>query len=118
MSEENETPSASEGMKRSPLADLSGKQRKDLRGQAHHLSPVLRVGHEGVSQGVIEATSVALEDHELIKVKLLESAPEGVKDVAAKLALACGAHVAGTVGRVIVLYRRHRSRPQVRLAPR
>ncbi len=118
MTEETPMDEQSAHPKRRPLADLTGKQRKDLRGQAHHLQPLVRIGHEGVTEGVCDALSIALETHELVKVKLLESAPVRAKEAAVELALRCGAHVAGTVGRVAILYRRHPKKPQVVLAPR
>ena len=105
-------------VKRRPRADLTSKQRKDLRGQAHHLKPLVRIGHEGLTDGVVEAVDIALFTHELIKVKMLESAPLKAKEAAPELALRCGAHVAGTVGGIVILYRRHPDQPQVVLAPR
>ncbi|MFK8000881.1 MAG: ribosome assembly RNA-binding protein YhbY [Polyangiales bacterium] len=103
---------------RRPRGDLSGKQRKHLRGLAHHLSALVRVGHEGLTDGLKDAVDEALATHELIKIKLLESAPIGKKEFAAEVADRCGAHVAGVVGRTIILYRRHPKKPQVRLVPR
>lgn len=103
---------------RRPRGDLSGKQRKHLRGLAHHLSALVRVGHEGFTDGLKDAVDEALATHELIKIKLLENAPIGKKEFAADVAERCGAHVAGVVGRTIILYRRHPKKPQVRLVPR
>jgi RNA-binding protein len=103
---------------RRPRGDLSGKQRKHLRGLAHHLSALVRVGHEGLSAGLKDAIDEALGTHELIKIKLLESAPVGKKEFAEEVAQRCGAHVAGVVGRTVILYRRHPEKPQVRLVPR
>lgn len=103
---------------RRPRGDLSSKQRKYLRGLAHHLTPLVRVGREGLSDGVKDAVDQALFTHELIKIKLLESAPIGKKEFAEEVAHRCGGHVAGVVGRTIILYRRHPDKPQVRLVPR
>src|SRR5690349_16309830 len=49
--------------------DLSEKQRKHLRGLAHALRPVIRLGGSGLTEGVAKETDRALHDHELIKVK-------------------------------------------------
>ncbi|MEO0326348.1 MAG: YhbY family RNA-binding protein [Myxococcota bacterium] len=100
---------------RRPAAALRGKQRRHLRALAHGLSPLVRIGHEGVSAGVLEATRAALETHELVKVKLLDGAPVGRDDAGEELAAGCGAHLAGTVGRVLILYRRHPERPRITL---
>ncbi len=91
---------------RRPARDLTGKQRSYLRGLAHHLDPLVQIGKEGLSPGVEAALARALEDHELVKVKVLETAPAGRAEVAEPLARAVGAHLVGTVGRIVILYRR------------
>ena len=49
---------------------LSSQQKKSLRGIAHHLDPVVAVSERGLSEGITEETERALNDHELIKVKV------------------------------------------------
>ena len=49
---------------------LTGKQRRALRALGHHLEPVVLVGQNGITDGVVAAVDQALHDHELIKVKL------------------------------------------------
>lgn len=71
------------------------------------------LGKEGASEGVVQAVDQALTDHELIKVRL----PEGERDERAGFveALTKGtksAHV-GTIGRVVILYRRHPNDPKI-----
>jgi RNA-binding protein len=100
-------------MKRPPT--LSGKQRKALRGLAHQLSPLVQVGGKGLTDEIVGAVHQALEDHELVKVKLLETCPVGRADAATTLADGLNAHAVGEIGRVIVLYRRHPSHPTVPL---
>jgi RNA-binding protein len=100
---------------RRPKTDLTGKQRRALRAHAHHLEPLVRVGHEGLTDGLASATLDALERHELIKVKLLETAPIEKDDAGPWLAEHCGAHHVGTVGRTVLLYRRHKTTPQIPL---
>ncbi len=102
-------------MDRRPKADLTSKQRKHLRGLAHHLNPLVRIGQQGLTVGLGDAVFEALEEHELIKVKLLETAPCERKEAADWLAERCGAHVAGVVGRIVILYRRHQDRPEINL---
>lgn len=94
---------------------LSSSQRKQLRGLAHDLEPVVMIGKDGVTDEVYAAVDAALDDHELIKVRVLEAAPEDRKDVGALLAERLGAHEAGTVGRIVILYRRHASEPKIPL---
>jgi RNA-binding protein len=96
---------------------LTGGQRRRLRALAHHLSPVVQVGKEGVTDSLLGAVEQALEDHELIKVRVLESAPVARKEAGQEIADWLGAHVAGGVGRVLILYRRHPNKPSIRLPP-
>ena len=100
---------------RSPSIDLSGRQRRHLRALAHHIMPVVIVGKDGTTEGLIVAVCRALEDHELIKVKVLESAPIDLSDVSEALAELSGAHVAGRVGHVVILYRRREQTPHIQL---
>ena len=103
---------------RRPLGDLTGKQRRYLRGLAHALKPLVQVGKEGVTEGVIDAATAALDDHELIKLRVLEGAPRKRADTAEELALGTGSHVAGQSGRVVILYRMPERDPQIRLPSR
>ena len=103
---------------RRPTADLTGKQRRHLRGLAHHLEPVVQVGKEGVTEAVLAAVRRALDDHELIKIKVLEGAPVDRDAAAPLLAAGAGAHVVGRVGRLVLLYRMPKNDPTIRLPGR
>jgi RNA-binding protein len=94
---------------------LNGKQRRHLRSLGHHLEVVIHLGKEGVSPAVTKATNDALEQHELIKVKVLETAPDDRHEMAEALATACKAELAGVLGRTALLYRRRKKDPKIRL---
>ena len=83
---------------------LTGALRRNLRRLAHPLRPVVQLGDAGLSDGVVDAVDRALEDHELIKVKLSGERDER-KQTAADLAERTRSELAGLVGRVAVLYR-------------
>jgi len=102
-------------MPRLPAWELRGLHRKHLRGLAHHLDAIVHVGKEGITGAVVDALAVALDQHELVKVKVLEGAPLSRKEAAPLLADAAGAHVAGQLGRVVILYRRHPEDPTIKL---
>ncbi len=98
------------------MSDLTPKQRAYLRRLAHHLKPVVHVGAEGVTDGVIRSVLDALNTRELIKIRVLEGAPEKARPTGARIAAAIeGAHVPQTIGRVVVLYRRHPENPEIEL---
>lgn len=84
---------------------LTGKQRRYLRGIGHGLKAVITVGKGELSEAVLRETNDALESHELIKVKILESCMLDRHEVAESLASECGADVAQVLGRTILLYR-------------
>lgn len=90
---------------------ITPKQRRALRGLAHGLEPVVQVGHEGVTTGVLAAVHQALLDHELIKVRLRE--PEDKKGMATALASGSGACMCGLVGHTVILFRPHPKNPKL-----
>jgi RNA-binding protein len=85
---------------------INSQQRKQLRGLAHHLDPVVMIGKAGLTEGVIAASAKALDAHELIKVRFLEFKDEK-KDLAAQLAEATGSDIAGIIGHILILYKEH-----------
>ncbi|MBX7197411.1 MAG: ribosome assembly RNA-binding protein YhbY [Sandaracinaceae bacterium] len=100
------------------MKPLTGKQQRHLKALAHALEPVVILGKDGVSEGVLTATDQALVDHELIKVKLPDLDRDERAVLAVRLAEGTEAALVGTIGRVAILYRRHPSEPKVALPQR
>jgi RNA-binding protein len=94
---------------------LSGKQRRYLRALGHHLDPVVQVGKDGLSEGLVAALDVALEQHELVKIKLGEQAGADRRALAAALAEASGGELVQVLGRTVLVYRRRKKDPQIEL---
>lgn len=94
--------------------ELTGKQVRHLRALAHPLKPVVQVGDNGVSAAVIEHTEQALEDHELIKVKVAGDRDD-VKAAAEVLVRRTGAVQVQIIGKTIVLYKRRAKDPEIEL---
>ena len=89
------------------MRKLTSKQRAQLRSEAHGLKPILQIGNEGVTDEVVRSAQQALNNRELIKVKVLESAPVDVREGADELAGRVeGAEVVQVIGRVFVMYRK------------
>lgn len=84
---------------------LKGKQKRYLRSLGHNLSPVITIGKGDISQALINETIAALEHHELIKVKMLESCLLDRHEAAEELATQCNAEIAQILGRTFLLYR-------------
>ncbi len=84
--------------------ELTGAQRKYLRGMAHYLKPVVQVGKNGLTGGVIESIDEALDIHELIKVRI--SDPGGQKrELSHEIAERTNSAWVAMVGFVLTLYR-------------
>lgn len=86
-------------------ATLSSKQRRELRRIGHMLQPVVIVGDEGLSKGVLGETDRALEDHELIKVRLPAGAAEARRALGEALCAATGATLVQSIGRIVLIFR-------------
>lgn len=93
---------------------LNGKQKRFLRGIGHGLNPIVLVGKGELSESLVQETIAALESHELIKVKILESCLMERHEVADALAEASTSEVAQVLGRTILLYRKTKA-PKIQL---
>jgi RNA-binding protein len=94
---------------------LTSKQRQYLKGLAHSLEPIVRVGRAGVTPSVIEETKRSLKAHELIKVRIENDDSAQRKTLAAELATACDSEVAATIGKLAILYRARDEDPEIKL---
>lgn len=96
-----------------PAGPIGGKQRRYLRGLGHGLTAVVLVGKEGVTEGLGGALEVALEQHELIKVKLGQNAPEDRHVTAEAMAKLTRSALVQVLGSTVLLYRRHPTEPKI-----
>lgn len=94
---------------------LTSKQRAYLRGLANGLEPILHAGKGGVSEAMIRQADDALTARELIKGKVLETAPETARQVAESIANQVDAQVVQVVGRTFVLFRQREKDSQLTL---
>ncbi len=98
------------------MPDLTSKQRSHLRSLAHALKPIAHVGKEGVTEAVVHGIRQALDTHELVKVRVLEAAPEPAKETAYALAARIAeSAVVQVVGRNATIYRPDPDAPTIRL---
>lgn len=96
-----------------PLVPLTGKHKSFLRALAHPLKPVVQIGHQGVTEGVIAALDVALERHELLKLKVAGEADADADEIAPQLEKATKSQLVQIIGRTLVLYRRRAENPKI-----
>ena len=89
--------------------DLSGAHKRYLKGLAHKLKPVVRVGQYGVSDAILEAIDVALDTHELIKVKFIDFKEKRQKQrFCLEIVRTTGAQQVGMIGHTLILFRPHK----------
>ena len=84
---------------------MKGKERAELRSEAHHLTPTVHIGQHGLTPALINSLDDALRTRELVKVKLGNKEDTKPKDVANALALATNSDVVQVIGRTATLFR-------------
>lgn len=84
---------------------LSSKERAELRAEAHHLTPSVHVGHQGLTDALVQTLDDALRTRELVKVALAKTTEVSAKDASHQLAERLGADVVQTIGRTCTLFR-------------
>lgn len=94
---------------------LTSKQRAYLRSLANSAETILQVGKEGISENLIKQVDDALTARELIKGKVLETAPGFAGEIAVQLAEATGSEVVQVIGMRFVLFRRNLKNPKISL---
>jgi RNA-binding protein len=101
-------------LKEAAIGTLTSRQLAHLRLLAHPLKPFLRIGKEGLTESAERSVREALGARELLKVKVLEAAPQSAREVGAALAgRLADAHLVQVVGRTFVLYRPRPDNPVI-----
>ncbi|GLP97081.1 ribosome assembly RNA-binding protein YhbY [Paraferrimonas sedimenticola] len=85
--------------------NLSNKQKQHLKGLAHSLKPVVLLGANGLTEGVLAEINLALDHHELIKVKVASEDREMKAMVIDAIVRETSAVKVQTIGHILVLYR-------------
>ena len=86
--------------------ELTGSQRKYLRGLAHHLKPSVFIGKNEIIKGSITSIDNFLKAHELIKVKFHDS--RITEDIKNKIKNILDCEIAGSIGKTLILYRQNK----------
>lgn len=88
-----------------PAIQLTPAQRKDKRADAHHLSPVVMIGGEGLTPAVVKETDAALNAHGLIKVRVFSDERSTRETMFATLSDQLNAAPIQHIGKLLVLWR-------------
>lgn len=94
---------------------LTSKQRAFLRSLAVDIDTIVMVGKSGMSPDITKQADDALTARELIKGKVLDTAPISPKEAAQQIADRTRAEVVQVIGSKFVLYRRNEKEPKIAL---
>ncbi|SDN71148.1 YhbY family RNA-binding protein [Acetanaerobacterium elongatum] len=94
---------------------LNSKQRATLRGMANTIDTILQIGKSEVSDTLIRQVDDALTARELIKLRVLETAPYSPQEAAELVAEKTQSEVVQVIGTRFVLYRRNRKKPVIEI---
>ncbi len=94
---------------------ITAAQKRFLRSKAHHLKPVVMVGQHGLSENVMNEVNLALDAHELIKVKLSVGDRDEKKKVLGEVIANSKAELIQSIGHVAILFRRNHKKPKIEL---
>ncbi|MAA65668.1 MAG: ribosome assembly RNA-binding protein YhbY [Alteromonadaceae bacterium] len=85
---------------------LSPEQRREYRAIAHHLKPVVMIGDKGLSENLQKELDRALNDHELIKIKVASPDREERREAIEALCQEAGAELVQIIGKIAIILRR------------
>jgi RNA-binding protein len=98
-------------------AELTPRERRALRAQAHHLEPVVTIGDAGLTPEVLREIETSLKAHELIKIRVLGADRAGRAALVSAIGDATGASPVQSIGKVLVMYRAREREPGSTPAP-
>ena len=84
---------------------MTSKQRAYLRSLANTLEPIFQIGKSGISENLIQQLSDALDARELIKIHVLETAPDTAKNLGLEISNLTNSTLVQTIGNKITLFK-------------
>lgn len=92
---------------------LTSKNRAKLRAMANQMDTILQVGKGGIGEQLVKQVDDALRARELIKLRVLETAPGFPREIAQVLAEQTSSEVVQVIGTKFVLYRKNKKDPKI-----
>jgi RNA-binding protein len=98
------------------MTELTSRQRALLRSIAQAVKPILQIGKDGITDKVVESVAMSLNTRELVKIRVLETAPASAQELGEQLAARIDdSHLVQVIGRVLVMYRPDPEDPKISL---
>lgn len=95
---------------------MSPEQKKELKTQAHLLKPIIMIGQAGLTEAVLKEIEIALDIHELLKIKVRAERDER-KEIFQQICTATKSEMIQSIGQIVVVYRKKPPTPQKKSAP-
>ena len=87
------------------MDDLSSRQIRQLKKQAHGIRPRVQIGKNGINENIISNIDKILHDHELIKIKYLDHKIQR-KSLTAIISEKTDSIILDEIGNTVILFRR------------
>jgi RNA-binding protein len=97
------------------MMGLTERQKKHLRRLGHDLHPIVLIGQRGLNPGVVEELRLALEHHELVKLRARAGSREDRDAILAELARLTGSECIFRIGKVGLFYKKNSTLPKILL---
>ncbi len=94
---------------------LTSSQKRFLRGLAHALSPIVMLGQKGVTPALVAELNLAIDRHELVKVRLSGGDKEERGAQIDALTTGSDSELVQTIGHTATLWKRNKKEPKLPL---
>lgn len=98
------------------MTTLNDEQKQYLRRLGHELKPVVLMGAAGLTPAVQAEIDKALDDHELIKVKIVAEDRDHRKALGRQICVDNKAALVQGIGNIVLIFRRSRIEKKRRIA--
>ncbi len=97
------------------MKQIKEQQKRYLRGLGHKIKPVVLLGKSGFNDQVFEEIIIALNHHELIKVKINADSREERKRISSEIVNRSQALLIHSIGNVILIYKNNPDNTRITL---
>ena len=87
---------------------LTPQNTRELRSKTHHLKPIVIIGNNGLTEPVIQEIDRALNDHELIKIRVsVKDSKKELTEITQEICTKTNATLIQFIGHIIAIYRKN-----------
>jgi len=94
-------------LKPKSMKDLTPQDIRSLKAKVHHLKPIVIVGNKGLTDTVIQEIDRALDDHELMKIRIHTQNREDLVKNTADICIKTNAILIHSIGHIVAIYRKN-----------